>query len=281
MIACRQIPLTTWLAKEHHCYGAVISRMPSSCYKPLRDVSTKKKQKSKQPPAALSPADTFHRYRLGQSQRAQTLDKLLIPFEADHTIALRRAPDIRNACLEAGGSCNGPYVASLRELLGLIGAHEWRRKGIDIPMLGIKIHPHYGVFAPVRNEYIQLVVQAELPQILTVQSIAFDIGTGTGVLAVALAQRGVQHIVATDHDLRALNCAHDNLLRLNLIEKIKLAQIDLFPQGRAALIVCNPPWIPARPASPLEHAIFDLEAACCGGFCKNCVITCCQVVKVG
>lgn len=217
----------------------------------------KKKQKSKQPPAALSPADTFHRYRLGQSQRAQTLDKLLIPFEADHTIALRRAPDIRNACLEAGGSCNGPYVASLRELLGLIGAHEWRRKGIDIPMLGIKIHPHYGVFAPVRNEYIQLVVQAELPQILTVQSIAFDIGTGTGVLAVALAQRGVQHIVATDHDLRALNCAHDNLLRLNLIEKIKLAQIDLFPQGRAALIVCNPPWIPARPASPLEHAIFD------------------------
>lgn len=217
----------------------------------------KQKSASKRPPAELSIADTFHRYRLMQSQHAQILDKLLIPFEADHTIALRRAPDVHNACLEARGSCNEPYVASLRELLGLIGAHEWRKKGIDIPVLGITIHPHYGVFAPVRNEYIQLIAQAALPKILTTQSIAFDIGTGTGVLAVTLAQRGVQHIVATDHDPRALNCARDNLLRLGLIEKLELLQTDLFPKGQAALIVCNPPWIPARPASPLEHAIFD------------------------
>ncbi|MGC8000702.1 hypothetical protein, partial [Salmonella enterica] len=85
-------------------------------------------------------------------------------------------------------------IASLRELLGLIGAHEWRKKGIDIPALSITIHPHYGVFAPVRNEYIQLVAQAAPPKLLATQSIAFDIGTGTGVLAAALAQRGIQRI---------------------------------------------------------------------------------------
>lgn len=229
----------------------------------------KKRSTSKHLPAELSAADTFHRYRLMQSQRAQILDKLLIPFEADHTIALPRAPDIRHACLEAYGPRNEPYVASLRELLGLIGAHEWRKKGINIPVLDITIHPHYGVFSPVRNEYIQLIAQAALPKILTMQSIAFDIGTGTGVLAVILAQRGVQRIVATDHDPRALDCARDNLLRLGLIEKLELLQTDLFPQGQAALIVCNPPWIPARPASPMEHAIFDPENRMLRGFLQG------------
>lgn len=229
----------------------------------------KKKPTSKQSSTALSPAEVFHRYRLVQSQRAQILDKLLISFEADHTIALRRAPDVRNACLEAEIPGNQAYVASLRELLGLVGAHEWRKKGIPIPALNITIHPHYGVFSPIRNEYIQLIMQATLPQLLATQSIAFDIGTGTGILAVVLAQRGVQRIVATDYDPRALNCARDNLIRLNLMEKIEWAQVDLFPPGQAALIVCNPPWVPARPASPLEHAIFDPENRMLRGFLQG------------
>ena len=37
-------------------------------------------------------------------------------------------------------------------------------------------------------------------------------------------------------------------------------QQDMFPPGRAPLLVCNPPWIPARPASLIEHAIFDPES---------------------
>ena len=27
--------------------------------------------------------------------------------------------------------------------------------------------------------------------------------------------------------------------------------------GRAALVVCNPPWLPARPSAPIEHAVYD------------------------
>lgn len=226
----------------------------------------KKKPAPKQPPAALSPADAFHRHRLAQSQRARILEKLLIPFEAEHIIPLRRAPDVRAACLEAYGPSSEAYVAALRELLGLIGAYEWRKKGIEIAALNVTIHPHYGVFAPIRSEYVKLIAQAPLPKLLATQSIAFDIGTGTGVLAAALAQRGIQRIVATDHDPRALACAHDNLMRLNLIDQMELLQADLFPRGQAALIVCNPPWIPARPSSPLEHAIFDPESRMLRGF---------------
>lgn len=228
-----------------------------------------KKKPQRQPPQALSPMETFHRHRLAQSQRARILEKLLIPFNADHIIPLRRAPDVRAACLEAYGAADQPYVAPLRELLGLIGAHEWRKKGIEIPALGITIYPHYGVFAPIRNEYIPLLLQAPPPKSLSEQSIAFDIGTGTGVLAAALALRGVQQIIATDTESRAIACAQDNLTRLQLIGAVELQQTDLFPAGRAALIVCNPPWIPARPSSTLEHAIFDPDSRMLRGFLQG------------
>src|SRR6185437_10667193 len=39
-----------------------------------------------------------------------------------------------------------------------------------------------------------------------------------------------------------------------------VVQANLFPEGRAALVVCNPPWVPARPSSPLEHGIYDFES---------------------
>ncbi len=211
----------------------------------------------KQPrkPAAVpaSKAEAFHLYRQSQSQRARTLGMLLIPFDADHSIPLRRAPDVREAAIEAHGEVPERYVGSLRELLGIIGAHEWRKKGIELAAVGGRIHPHYGVFAPVRNEYVDLVARAPLPS----TTLAFDIGTGTGVLAAVLARRGVARVVATEKDPRAIACAQDNVLRLGLQAKIEIIEADLFPDERASLIVCNPPWIPARPASPMEHAVYD------------------------
>jgi methylase of polypeptide subunit release factors len=164
--------------------------------------------------------------------------------------------------MEAYGSAQDASVVSLRELQGLIGAHEWRKKGVEIPALSDRIHPHYGVFSPVRGEYIDLVAQAPLPS----RKSAFDIGTGTGVLAAVLAKRGLERIVATDQDPRALACARDNLARLHLSERIEVVQADLFPEGRASLVVCNPPWLPARPSSPLEHAVYDPDSRMLRGF---------------
>jgi methylase of polypeptide subunit release factors len=226
--------------------------------------SRKGKQAAKLP---ASPAEAFHLHRQAQAQRARTLGMLLIPFEADYRIPLRRAPELSQACSEAYGDNSAPFVASLRELLGLIGAHEWRKKGVEIPALGARIHPHYGVFSPVRGEYVGLVAQAPLPA--GAASLAFDIGTGTGVLAAVLAKRGVQHIIATDQDTRALACAHDNVERLGLSKQIEVTQADLFPEGRAPLLVCNPPWIPARPATAIENAIYDPDSRMLRGFMQG------------
>ena len=216
--------------------------------------------------SSTTPAEAFHLYRQAQSQRARTLGMLLLPFADDYLIPLRRAPDVRQACAEAYGPADGPFVASLRELLGLIGAHEWRKKGVAIPALGGPIHPHYGVFAPVRGEYVDLVAVAPLPAVYT---LAFDIGTGTGVLAAVLAQRGVSRIVATDQDPRALACAAENIGRLGLSARVEVVAADLFPAGRAPLIVCNPPWVPARASSPLERAVYDPDSRMLMGFIRG------------
>jgi hypothetical protein len=223
-------------------------------------------RKPRTAPAAPVPGEAFHLYRQAQSQRARTLGMLLLPFDDGYRIPLRRAPDVMAACSEAYGPPDGPFVASLRELLGLIGAHEWRKAGVPVPALEARIHPHYGVFAPVRAEYVDLLATAPLPAGCT---LAFDVGTGTGVLAAVLARRGVQRIVATDMDPRALACAGENMMSLGLAGRVEVVAADLFPQGRAPLIVCNPPWVPARAGTPLERAVYDPGSRMLLGFVEG------------
>jgi methylase of polypeptide subunit release factors len=212
--------------------------------------------------APATPAELFYRHRQGQGRRARVLGMLVIEVGGDHRIDLRRAPDLGAAIGEAWGPPDGqPCVVALRELIGLVGAHEWRKKGVEIPALGTppanRIHPHYGVFSPVRGEYLDLVAAAPLP---ADASLAWDIGTGTGVIAAVLARRGIARVVATDLSPRALACARDNIQRLQLQDRIEVVETNLFPAGTAPLIVCNPPWLPGKPSSMLEQAIYDPES---------------------
>jgi SAM-dependent methyltransferase len=215
----------------------------------------------------------FHAERQARAQRSRTLSSLLIELDGDFRCALRRAPDAQDACREAlgaeFGAGDGPLVLSLRELLGIIGAHEWRLRGIDLPVVGLRIHPHYGVFAPIRHEYLALLAQAPLPAALQAHGVAFDIGTGTGVIAAVLARRGVTSVIATDLEPRALACAEDNIGRLGLATQVSVQRADLYPEGSAALVVCNPPWLPGRAASSLERAVYDPDSGMLLGFLRG------------
>lgn len=213
-----------------------------------------------------SPAESFRLHRRARGHRARVLGKLLVTLEDDHSLALRRAPDVRRACAEAYGPPSGVRVVALSELLGVIGARQWRDKGVDVPALGARVHPHYGVFSPVRGEYVDLVARAPLG---VRPRTAFDLGTGTGVLAAVLAGRGIDRVVATDISPRALVCAGDNVRALGLAEKIEIVGPCLyppFPAGRADLVVCNPPWIPARPTSTVEQGVYDPDSGMLHGF---------------
>lgn len=223
--------------------------------------------RKKTPPPATA-IEGFEQHRKAQALRVRVLGQLLVEVGADYRIALKRAPDVMQACTEAWGPPDGQSrVLSLRSLQGLIGAHEWRKKGVPVAALqGAHIHPHHAVFSPVRGEYVDLVAQAPLPAALQTCPMAFDLGVGTGVLSAVLARRGVPRVVGTDLSPRALACAQDNLQRLGLQDRVELLQTDLYPPGQAALVVCNPPWLPGQPNSALDQAIYDQDSSMLRGF---------------
>jgi hypothetical protein len=236
----------------------------------LQALSRRTHKRSSKRPLKNQPTDfsqAFHLYRQALGQRARVLGLLFIPLDDDYRIPLRRAPDVREACYQAWGPSSGQAsMVSLRELLGVVGAYEWRKKGVEITALGVapnnRIYPHYGVFSPVRGEYIDLVETTPIED----HTLAFEIGVGTGVLSALLVKRGIERVVATDCDNRALTCAQENIARLGFSEKVELIKADLFPVGLAPLIVCNPPWVPARPTSPIERAVYDENSSMLRGF---------------
>ena len=219
-------------------------------------------EKKKDVPTDIQTA--FHTHRMKQAQQSRLLNMLAVEIQPNFQLDNARAPDIYAALRDVYDTPNDkPFLLPLNQLLGFIGAHEWHKKGIDIPQLDGKIHVPFGVFSPLRGEYLDLIAQAPLtPNIQT----AFDIGTGSGVIAAILAKRGIPDIIATDTNPKAITCATANLKRLGLNKAVNIQSIDLFPESCADLIVCNPPWLPAKPTSAIETALYDPNHAMLAAF---------------
>lgn len=211
------------------------------------------------PRRPLPIAAEFHRRRQHRARTARLSAAVLVELEPGGEPALRRAPEAAAAVGEVHGEIDRPALITLRELLGVLNVHRLRRDGIPVAALdGERIHPHYGVFAPTRQDYVDLAARALRPtRAGHPPASAFDIGTGTGVLAAVLVRRGVEHVLATDDHPRAVACARDNLERLGLGHSVEVAQRDLFPAGRAELVVANPPWLPGTPAAAAESGVYD------------------------
>lgn len=249
----------------------------------LSALGTRIDKRNRRAPRDLALA--FRQHREQSFHRARLLSLLLVPLDAGYVVPLRRAPQVVDACTEAYGAAAsgtasaavpGGSLVALRELLGVIGAHEWRRRGVDVPELDLHvsgepvrpghIHPHYGVFSPVRGEYLELVATAPLPADAAEIGRAVDVGTGTGVIAAILAHRGIQSVTATDLDARAIACARENIARLGFSKQVEVVEADLFAPGQADLIVCNPPWVPAEARIPSDYAVYDPDSRMLRGF---------------
>ena len=218
-------------------------------------------------PAHADPASAFHQHRLAQSQASRLANALCVEIGAGFALDLSRAPNVQAALRDVYGVENTePFVLPLAQLLGFIGAHEWHKKGVVVPELGGAIHVPFGVFSPIRGEYLSLIAQAKLP---ANAHTALDVGTGSGVIAALLAQRGVAHIIATDTNPRAIACAQANIARLGFAPQINVLQQDLFGEHTADLIVCNPPWLPAKPTSAVETALYDPKHAMLHAFLRG------------
>jgi 2-polyprenyl-3-methyl-5-hydroxy-6-metoxy-1,4-benzoquinol methylase len=209
------------------------------------------------PAGARSPLEAFRAERRARQLEHETLSRIVVALDRDYRLSLARAPEVARACRQVWGEPRtDTTVVPLKQLLGMLGAAEWRRKGLAVPGLTGLLHPYYGVYLPTRTDYAELLLP--LPQVKGKR--VFDVGTGTGVLSFLLLQSGAASVVATDCDSRAVACARENAERLGLGKRFQVVEADLFPEGKADLVVSNPPWIPEPPKNRVDRAVFDEDS---------------------
>lgn len=207
--------------------------------------------------------------RADRAERAAWLSRIVVELGKGYELQLRNAPDDVVAACEMAygpfsevvdGDSGHTLCVSMNELIGVVSAYQWHLTGVFVQALGTKIYPRHGVFSPTRSEYVDLVADTLTSATDIPSGTAWDIGTGTGVLAAVLGRdHRFAHVTATDLNPRAVACANDNIGRLGLVDRVDVVEADLFPDGsgRADLILFNPPWLPGKPSSQLETGIYD------------------------
>ena len=69
----------------------------------------------------------------------------------------------------------------------------------------------------------------------------FDVGTGSGVLAIAAAKLGAASVVAKDYDQTAVRVAQENVEKNNVADTVTTGVSDLLKdfEGKADLVIAN------------------------------------------
>jgi tRNA1Val (adenine37-N6)-methyltransferase len=83
-----------------------------------------------------------------------------------------------------------------------------------------------------------------------------DIGTGTGVIALMLAQRSDAKITGIDSDQEAFRIARQNAEESPWKERIRIMETslqDFYTEARFDLAVCNPPFFENSLKPPTSH----------------------------
>ena len=85
-----------------------------------------------------------------------------------------------------------------------------------------------------------LVLEA-MEKIIRPDSTMFDVGTGSGILAMTAAKLGAKDVKAVDIDGVAVRTARENIARAGLADRIEVKQGDLLhgTEGKADVIVAN------------------------------------------
>ena len=148
------------------------------------------------------------------------------------------------------------FVLPFAEVQSLRRAWQRYRDGVHLAVLGHRIHPLYGTYAPTRVSHLEL-FGTWLSQYSGARSRAVDVGTGCGVLALMLCKAGFERVLATDCNPNAVESVAREMRRLPAVPPLDLVCGDLFGDDKspADLVVFNPPWMPGRVDGLLDRAL--------------------------
>lgn len=195
----------------------------------------------------------FSEYRRQRSQFHETSNKLLVPVRKNR-IALKKSPDI--GWLKELYPEQSDFYLSFPDVQGLNSSWQWYKNGITYPGLKRKIHPFYGAYFPTRKDHLYL-FDYWLRKYKGDRKIALDMGTGCGILAFQLLNKGFERVLVTDINPNSVLSAKLSAKSLGFDEQFNVIHSDLFENvdQKFDLIVFNPPWLPA------ENDITGLDGA--------------------
>jgi hypothetical protein len=138
----------------------------------------------------------------------------------------------------------------------LYGAWTLYRDGVYMAVLGRKVHPYFGTYAPTRTVHLELFA-TWLSQYGGARTRAIDVGTGCGVLAMMLGKARFEQVFATDDNPNAIESVARELRRDQDLWPIELSVCDLLGEDGPPmdLIVFNPPWTQGQPESLVDRAL--------------------------
>ena len=125
---------------------------------------------------------------------------------------------------------------------------------------GYEIDINKNVLCP-RPETEELVCEAV--KHISENSRVLDLCTGSGCIAIAVADKTGAHVVASDISEEALKIAKSNAVKNKVDDKIEFVHSDMFEgiTGTFGVIISNPPYIPTADISGLDREVKDHEPA--------------------
>ncbi|MFP4366922.1 MAG: methyltransferase [Bacteroidales bacterium] len=185
---------------------------------------------------------------------AEKTNKIFVRI-SHHKIDLEKAPEI--PWLKFFYPDRKEFLISLPDILGMNGAWQWYKNGIEYPVINHRIHPFYGVYFPTRTGHL-LMFDKWLEKNRDRFVNAIDIGTGCGILSFIMAKHNIKTIHATDINPNAVWSTAQEVRRLGLKGRITVEQAPFFGslEEFGGLAVFNPPWVPGKHNDILDKGIY-------------------------
>ena len=115
----------------------------------------------------------------------------------------------------------------------------WEKYDAKPEDLVIEIDP--GMAFGTGTHHTTIMCMETLEDIITPEAEVFDVGCGSGILAIAAAKLGAKNIVAVDIDANAVRIAKENIANNGLSDAITVKEGDLLhgTEGKADVIIAN------------------------------------------
>jgi hypothetical protein len=203
---------------------------------------------------AQCPISDYKSSRVNRDKLWGFSQQLLVRIK-NHQIDLTKAPQV--PWLKEFYPSNIDFLLPLADVLGINGAWQWFKNGVQFPGLGHRVHPYYGAYFPTRTEHLEMFdswLQSK-PNF----EYAMDMGTGCGVLTFYMLKHSVKRIVATDINPNAILSTSNDLRRLGDKANVTLKCTSFFDDidtSNLTLVVFNPPWIPDNPSNAIDLAMY-------------------------